>query len=87
MDFLRKRALYYIEKLENNTNRDEKKLKKYCLIFKLLKDDDCFFKISKEDAYQLLCHLGVENPQKYYLELISVDNYKKIKKGVVDEIC
>ena len=46
----------------------------------LLKDEQCFFKISKEDAYQILCHLGIIDPIKYYKKLISPDQYIQVMK-------
>lgn len=75
MELLRRITIEHIEEIEKNKKVDKKKVKKYYLILELLKDDKCFFKISKEDAYQILCHLGIVNPIQYYKKLISPTSY------------
>jgi len=77
MELLRKITLEHIEEIEKSKTEDKNKAKKYYLILELLKDERCFFKIPKEDAYQILCHLGIVNPIKYYKKLISPKNYFK----------
>ena len=77
MESLRKLALEHMEEIEKAEKIDKIKLKRYYLISELLKDDNCFFKIPKEDAYQVLCHLGVINPVEYYKKLISAENDRK----------
>lgn len=80
MELLRRITLEHIEEIEKSEKPDQSKVKKYYLILELLKDDQCFFKISKEDAYQILCHLGIVNPVKYYKKLISPTNYLKVEE-------
>jgi len=53
MESLRKLALEHMEEIEKAEKIDKIKLKRYYLISELLKDDSCFFKIPKEDAYQV----------------------------------
>ena len=55
---------------KNASNKEE--LKKQKLIQKLLKDDNCFFKIGIEVAFGILKDLGFENEDltKVYSELI-----------------
>ncbi len=80
MELLRTIAMEHIEELEKKEQTDKRKLKRYYLILELLKDEQCFFKISKEDAYQILCHLGIIDPIKYYKKLISPDQYIQVMK-------
>lgn len=80
MDLLKRITLEHIEELEAKKEVDKSKLKRYYLIFELLKNDNCFFEISKEDAFQILSHLGIENPVKYYRKLISPESYSRIRK-------
>lgn len=80
MELLRRITLEHIEELEGKKDADKKTLKRYYLIFQLLKNDNCFFEISKEDAYQILSHLKIQNPTKYYRRLISPENYNKLRK-------
>jgi len=79
MELLRKIVLEHILELENKKDRDENKLKRYYLISRLLEDDACFFKISKEDSYQILSHLGIQDPHRYYKKLISPESYSMVK--------
>jgi len=81
MELLRNLALEHIEELEKEEKVDKTKLKRYYLIYELLKDESCFFKISKEDAYQVLCHLGIIDPVTYYKKLISAENDIKIENN------
>ena len=80
MEILRRITLDHIEELEAKKDADKNKLKRYYLIFKLLKNDNCFFEISKEDAYQILSHLGIQKPVKYYRKLISPESYSRIRR-------
>lgn len=50
-------------------------LKRQLIISSLLKNDDCFFKISMEDAYNILNDLEIINYQETYLQLISYLKY------------
>lgn len=80
MELLRTIAMEHIEELEKKEQTDKRRLKRYYLILELLRDEQCFFKISKEDAYQILCHLGIIDPIKYYKKLISPDQYMQVMK-------
>ncbi len=82
MEVLRKITLEHIQEVESSEIIDKNKLKRYHLIYEILKDEQCFFKISSEDAYQILCHLGIVNPVKYYKKLISPDYYIKIRDSL-----
>ena len=64
-----------INKYQNN----EIELKKQLLIEKLLKDDECFFRIKIETAYSILKDLGISSSDldSVYMELIDKKNYKK----------
>ena len=58
-----------------NDNKDIEKIK---LIREILKIDNCFFKISANEALNILLFLGVEKSKlkDVYFQLISFDNYK-----------
>ena len=60
------------EKLISLNKNNEKELKKQILIKKILKENDCFLKMSIEDAYSILRDLKIseENLKKVYLELV-----------------
>ena len=64
------------DKLIKLNVNDEKNLKKYKLIQKILKDDKCFFKMKIEYAYSILRDLGIKEQdlKKVYLELINSKN-------------
>ena len=50
--------------------------KKYTLIQKILKNDNCFFEISIEESYAILRDLKVKEDLKLvYMRLISKENY------------
>jgi len=51
--------------------------KKYTLIQKILKNDNCFFEISIEESYAILRDLKVkeEDLKLVYMRLISKENY------------
>lgn len=59
--------------------KDEVALKKQLLIEKLLKDDNCFFKMKIETAYSILKDLNIDSDDidNIYMELI---DKKKLKK-------
>lgn len=61
--------------IELNTD-DEVNLKKYQCIQKILKEDQCFFKMEIEYAYSILRDLGIQEQdlRKVYLELIDIKN-------------
>ncbi len=60
------------EKLISLNKNNEKELKKQILIKKILKENDCFLKMSIENAYSILRDLKIseENLKKVYLELV-----------------
>ncbi len=60
-----------IIKYQNNKSKLDRQL----LIFNLLKDNECFFKIKIEDAYNILKDLEIENYKECYKELISYAKY------------
>lgn len=56
------------------TSKDEEILNKHMIIKIILLDDNCFFKMSVEDAYAIMRHLGIpESELKYmYLKLVDI---------------
>ena len=69
-------TILYLKKLNMSYERNS-------IISNILKDDSCFFKLSKQDAYTILEDIGVESQQIYlaYLDLISIDNYYSLKNS------
>ena len=63
-------TILYLEKMKINSERN-------ILIKNILKDDACFFKLDKQDAYSILEDIGVEKNiiASVYLELISSKQY------------
>lgn len=60
------------KKLIDLNKNNDKELKKQLLIKKILKEKDCFLKISIEDAYSILRDLKIseEDLKKVYIKLI-----------------
>lgn len=60
------------KKLIDLNKNNDKELKKQLLIKKILKEKDCFLKISIEAAYSILRDLKIpeEDLKKVYIELI-----------------
>lgn len=56
------------------TSKDEEILNKHMIIKIILLDDNCFFKMSVEDAYAIMRDLGIpESELKYmYLKLVDI---------------
>lgn len=56
------------------TSKDEETLNKHMIIKIILLDDNCFFKMSVEDAYAIMRDLGIpESELKYmYLKLVDI---------------
>lgn len=56
------------------TSKDEEILNRHMIIKIILLDDNCFFKMSVEDAYAIMRDLGIpENELKYmYLKLVDI---------------
>lgn len=65
--------------LINKYQKDLELLKKQLLIEKILKDDECFFRIKIETAYSILKDLEIPSTDidSVYMELIDEKNYKK----------
>ena len=65
--------------LINKYQNDLELLKKQLLIEKILKDDECFFRIKIETAYSILNDLDIPSNEidSVYMELIDKKNYKK----------
>ena len=63
-------TILYLESIGQNTKRNK-------IINKILEDDTCFFKITKEDAIIILEDIGISksNIESIYSDLISIDNY------------
>lgn len=61
-----------------NTSKDESVLNKNRIIKTIMLDDNCFFKMSIEDAYAILRDLGIpESDVKYiYLKVIDISERK-----------
>lgn len=68
--------ILYLKKIGKNTQRNE-------IISKILKDDTCFFKINKDDAYIILQDIGIAKDKidLLYSNLISNDNYYYLQKA------
>ena len=60
-----------IEKYEDNPE----KLEKQMLISNFLKHDDCFFKVSINDAFMILRDLEITNYEETYINLVAYDKY------------
>ena len=58
-------------KYENNPQKFEIQL----MISNFLKHNDCFFRISIEDAFNILKNLEIVNYKETYMNLISYDKY------------
>lgn len=82
MDNLRKIVIDLIALEEQKENMNIERIKKYYLIKELLKDDKCFFKISMNDACNILDNLGVEDPREYYKTLICAENFNIVNKKI-----
>lgn len=53
-------------------NNDAKELTKHKIIEQILKHDDCFQKLSLEEAYSILKDLQIDNWKEVYAELLSI---------------
>ena len=59
-------------------------LQKYLLIQNILKDEACFFKISKEQAMFILDNLSIKDKELIYEQLISTKEYHRlVEKGLL----
>lgn len=68
LHLLRKQNLIMIEKYEKESNF--KKVTKHRIIGELLKDDECFKKLTIEEAGDILKSLNVNNWEAVYVELL-----------------
>ena len=61
--------ILYLNKIGRNSERNE-------IIRKILNDENCFFKINKEDAYTILEDIGISKDkiELIYSELTSSEN-------------
>jgi len=77
-------TIAYLEEMKQNTDRNR-------IISKILEDEACFFKMKKEDAYEILEQIGVEKSKtgKVYNGLISEQTFYKLKRAgkIKDEEC
>lgn len=66
------------QKLIFKYQTDKNKLNRQLLIFNILKNEDCFFKLDIETAYNLLKDLEIENYKECYLEQVLYSKYSCI---------
>lgn len=71
LEFLKGINVNLMNKYQNNP----KKLERQLIISNFLKYDDCFFKISIEDAFKILKDLEISNYEETYINLVSFDKY------------
>lgn len=66
----------YLKKINKSYKRNE-------IIKKILNDETCFFKMTKNDAYIILKVIGIANEQtdNIYQKLISSDEFYKLYKS------
>lgn len=73
--------IVYLKKIGQSSKRNE-------IISNILKDDACFFKINKDDAFMILEDVGISKDKinNIYLNLISSDTYYYLKEiGKINE--
>jgi len=72
--------IVYLKKLGLNYKRNE-------IIKKILTNDDCFFKMNKEDALLILYDIGIkDNTEEIYSQLISREIYYDLyQKGKINK--
>lgn len=73
--------IVYLKKTGQSSKRNE-------IISNILKDDACFFKINKDDAFMILEDVGISKDKinNIYLNLISSDTYYYLKEiGKINE--
>ena len=61
--------------LINKYYNNSRKLEKQLMISNFLKHDDCFFRLTIEDAFKVLKDLEITNYEETYISLISYDKY------------
>ena len=62
-------------KLINKYSENPQKLERQLIISNFLRYDDCFFKVSIEDAFNILKDLEIKDYEETYINLISYDKY------------
>lgn len=67
--------ILYLTKIGKSSKRNE-------IIRKILNDDTCFFKLTKNDAYMILEDIGIakEKIDAMYSKLISSDSYYRLRE-------
>ncbi|MBQ3408794.1 MAG: hypothetical protein IJH12_06305 [Clostridia bacterium] len=75
LKFMNYTTIVFLEEIKQSTRRN-------MIINKILKDDACFFKMSKQDAYEVLEQIGINKSRvgKVYLDLVSEQSFYKLKK-------
>ena len=63
------------KKLILRYKNDQSKLNKQLLISNIIKNNECFFKLQLEDAYNILKDLEIKNYKECYKELIAYSRY------------
>ncbi len=71
LEFLKSINTQLINKYQNNPRKLEKQL----MISNFLRHEDCFFRISIEDAFRILKDLEISNYEETYINLVSYDKY------------
>ena len=68
-------TIVFLDDMKQSTQRNR-------IISKILKDEACFFKMKKEDAYDILEQIGIEKNMigKVYNDLTSEQSFYKLKK-------
>ena len=61
--------------LMNRYDKNPRKLEHQLMIANFLKYNDCFFRITIEDAFKILKELEISNCEETYITLVSFDNY------------
>lgn len=68
-------TIVFLDEIKQSTKRN-------IIINKILKDEACFFKMSKQDAYEVLEQIGINKNRigNVYLDLVSEQLFYKLKK-------
>lgn len=80
IQLMNKAKIEYLKKMEQDTKRND-------IIEKILKDEVCFFKMDKEDAYMILAGVDISKDkiEKAYNDLISKQAYYDLQvRGKID---
>lgn len=75
IELMNETMIAYLEKLGISCERN-------IIIKQILKDEACFFKIEKEDAYMILKDVGVSNNiEEIYASLISREEFYRLQQS------